>query len=578
MTATTPMPSVPAPSTEVTETDMVRKALDAEYEILEELGRGGMGIVFRAMEKALEREVAIKVLPFSLAFESEFVERFQREARTSAKLEHPNIIPIYRVGKSDRVTYFTMKFIRGHLLSDMLRAQGALQPSDVRALLIQTANALAYAHRNGIVHRDIKPDNIMIDELGHAVVMDFGIAKAATGTKLTGTGMAIGTPHYMSPEQIRAQAIDGRSDIYSLGIVTYQMLTGTVPFDGEEAFAIGYQHVSEPLPTPTLPSDEHRAIFDIVKQMTAKEPSERLQRAEDLVEALGGHVGSTSAAPIIGTSSGAAGPRSAPIAARTGSVTAETPTTPIPKQTYMTKAAPATRAKKSSTVGMFIFLFVILGAFGGGGYWLYHEGVLDDAIAMLSSGSDSAGVADSAAVDSSTPEIIPAMFAVSNLPDGALVRIDGDTVGGVIHTLLPGAHEVRISAPGFHEWVDTVTLDSGGEHTVSVNMRRRLDPCGRIRPQNYSPRRCYDQRPQARSELRVDVPAAIGFIPSSVTFWVYVTSDGETGDIDLFRASSNDHFSAVAREYLLDMTWIAARRGERAVSVWFQVEVSPREP
>src|SRR6266513_2777422 len=184
--------------------------LKDEYEILDELGRGGMAIVFKAREKQLERDVAIKVLPFSLAFDKEFVERFQREARTSAKLEHPSIIPIYRVGKSGRVIYFVMKFLRGKPLSSVLAARGTLPPAEIRQILVQVARALAYAHKSGIVHRDIKPDNIMFDEHGLAVVTDFGIAKAASGGKLTGTGMSIGTPHYMSPEQARAQALDGR--------------------------------------------------------------------------------------------------------------------------------------------------------------------------------------------------------------------------------------------------------------------------------------------------------------------------------------------------------------------------------
>jgi serine/threonine-protein kinase len=239
---------------------MVRQELDAEYEIIEELGRGGMAIVFKANEKQLDREVAIKVLPFSLAFDKEFVERFQREARTSAKLEHPSIIPIYRVGKSGRIIYFVMKFLRGKPLSSVLAARGSLPPVEIKRILIDVSRALAYAHKKEIVHRDIKPDNIMFDEHGHAVVTDFGIAKAASGGKLTGTGMSIGTPHYMSPEQAKAQSLDGRSDIYSLGVVGYQCLTGSVPFDGEDSFSIGYKHIMEEIPTPPLDNGEASAL------------------------------------------------------------------------------------------------------------------------------------------------------------------------------------------------------------------------------------------------------------------------------------------------------------------------------
>ena len=225
--ATTPVAAIV--SGQVTDFDMVREALASEYEILEELGRGGMALVYRAKDRQLEREVAVKVLPFSLAFDAEFVERFQREARTSAQLEHPNIIPIYRVGRSGRVIYFVMKYLRGGALSNILGARRSLTPPEIRRVLLEAGSALGYAAQRGIVHRDIKPDNIMFDEFGQCVLTDFGIAKAASGQKLTGTGMSIGTPHYMSPEQARAQTIDGRSDLYSLGIVAYLCLTGQVP-------------------------------------------------------------------------------------------------------------------------------------------------------------------------------------------------------------------------------------------------------------------------------------------------------------------------------------------------------------
>src|SRR6267143_600095 len=273
---------------ELTELELVREQLKDEYEILDELGRGGMAIVFKAKEKQLERDVAFKVLPFSLAFDKEFVERFQREARTSAKLEHPSIIPIYRVGKSGRVIYFVMKFLRGKPLSSVLAGRGALPPAEIRKILVDVGRALAYAHRSGIVHRDVKPDNIMFDEHGQAVVTDFGIAKAATGGKLTGTGMAIGTPHYMSPEQARAQALDGRSDIYSLGVVAYQCLTGSVPFDGEDSFSIGYKHIMEEVPLPPLETHDKRTLFEIVRKMMAKVPDQRFQNADELVAVLEG--------------------------------------------------------------------------------------------------------------------------------------------------------------------------------------------------------------------------------------------------------------------------------------------------
>jgi serine/threonine-protein kinase len=278
----------------------VRDALADEYTIEAELGRGGMAIVYRATDRQLERDVAIKVLPFSLGFDRQFVERFQREARTAGGLEHPHIIPIYRVGRSGKVIYFVMKYLRGGSLSDRLERRGKLLPEEIRRLLIETGGALAYAHRKGIVHRDIKPDNIMFDELGHAVLLDFGIAKAASGTRLTGTGTSIGTPHYMSPEQARAQGLDGRSDLYSLGVVAYQCLAGQVPFDGEDAFAIGYKHIMEPLPRPALATAEQRQVYEVVARLLAKTPGDRFQAADEMAAVLrGGSVSGSGPRPVL---------------------------------------------------------------------------------------------------------------------------------------------------------------------------------------------------------------------------------------------------------------------------------------
>ena len=337
--ATTPVHALA--TGQIAEIDLVREALSAEYEIVEELGRGGMALVFRARDRSLEREVAIKVLPFSLAFDAEFVERFQREARTAAQLEHPNIIPIYRVGRAGRVIYFVMKYLRGGALSNVLGERGRLTPPEIRRLLIESGGALGYAAQRGIVHRDIKPDNIMFDEFGHSVLTDFGIAKAASGQKLTGTGMSIGTPHYMSPEQARAQTIDGRSDIYSLGVVAYQCLTGIVPYDGEDSFAIGYKHITEPVPTPTLVSSDERRLFEVIRQMLMKDPQDRFQTCEELVAAMKGQP--TAPAGAIRARSGAGSSAPAAPAAPPAPALANQPTTPLSSAAVDRRQMPADR-------------------------------------------------------------------------------------------------------------------------------------------------------------------------------------------------------------------------------------------
>jgi hypothetical protein len=258
------------------------------FEVLGHLGTGGMGTVYRARDPQLEREVAIKVLPFSVAFDTELVERFLREARTAAQLEHPNIVPIYRVGRRGDVIFFVMKLLRGKSLAERLHGQGRLPAVEIRQILIESASALGYAHRRGVVHRDVKPDNLRLDEDGRCVVTDFGIARSAGSSRLTSTGMSVGTPRYMSPEQARAKDVDGRSDIYSLGVVGYECLTGAAPFDGGDALAILMKHIQAPLPRPQDLGEDERELYPIIERMLAKHAGERFRDADDLIIALGG--------------------------------------------------------------------------------------------------------------------------------------------------------------------------------------------------------------------------------------------------------------------------------------------------
>ena len=264
----------------------IASALAAEYDVIEELGRGGMAIVFRARDVALQRDVALKVLPLTHTLDGEFVERFQQEARTAAQLEHPHIVPIHRVGSLGGVTFFTMKLLRGRTLSELLHERRTLPASDVRRVLREVGSALAYAAKQGVVHRDIKPDNIMCDDDGRFIVTDFGIARSAAAPRLTATGMSLGTPRYMSPEQARAKPLDGRSDIYSLGVVAYQCLVGRVPFEGDEAFAILYSHIHSPPPRPALETAEAWELFEVVERMLAKAPARRVQSGDELVRLM----------------------------------------------------------------------------------------------------------------------------------------------------------------------------------------------------------------------------------------------------------------------------------------------------
>ncbi len=267
------------------------------YTIKRELGHGGMATVFLAVQESLDRGVALKVMAPSLAADQTFTARFIKEGKTIAKFNHPHIVGVYDVGVADQHHYIAMEHISGGDLKRRLKARGALDPKDALRILVDVSSALSYAHKQGFVHRDVKSENILFRDDGSAVLTDFGIAKAAdSGTRMTGTGMSIGTPHYMSPEQARGKPVDGRSDIYSLGIVLYEMLTGKVPYQADDSVAIGIMHVSQPV--PTLPPD--LAQYDpLLKKMLAKDPRERYQSADELAadasEVLRETIGTTTA-------------------------------------------------------------------------------------------------------------------------------------------------------------------------------------------------------------------------------------------------------------------------------------------
>ena len=269
----------------------VMRVLEAQYDVEKEIGRGGMGIVYKGRDKRLKRPIAIKLLPPELAFRSEIRSRFLREAEMSAQLSHPHIVPIYSVDEREGLVYFVMAFIEGENLGTRIALHGPLPPDEARRILIEVGGALAYAHSQNTVHRDIKPDNILIDALtGRTMVTDFGIARAVSEgaeAKLTATGIAIGTPAFMSPEQSAGDRdIDGRTDLYSLGVVAYQMLCGDLPFNATSTPALLVKHLSErPRPIEqraNVPPDLARAVMLCLE----KNPDDRFPGAREFVRAL----------------------------------------------------------------------------------------------------------------------------------------------------------------------------------------------------------------------------------------------------------------------------------------------------
>jgi predicted Ser/Thr protein kinase len=630
--ATTPVKAIA--SGEMTEMDMVKEALASEYDIQKELGRGGMAIVYKAKDKQLEREVAVKVLPFSLAFDAEFVERFQREARTAAQLEHPSIIPIYRVGKSGRVIFFVMKFLRGNSLSNVLRDRGRMNPPEIRRLLLEAGGALGHAAKHGIVHRDIKPDNIMFDEFGQCIVTDFGIAKAASGQKLTGTGMSIGTPHYMSPEQARAQPIDGRSDIYSLGIVAYQCLVGQVPYDGDDSFSIGYKHIMEPIPEPELHSADERQLFEVVKRMIAKDPAERFQSSDELVAALEG-------GPVAGGSTGAA-------RIATATRNAAQATTPLPKladpfpstakapaaaKTERRPVATRSNGEQKSGKGFAIGLVLFLLAGAGGGYWWFvlrpqqlaaanpqaAPTVPVDSTAARDSAAYSSMLAgaqrpatDSGAPTTAAPAAAPAAAASSDsgvlrigqLPRGAVVMVDGAQARTNPIRLPVGEHDVLITAQGYDNARQKVRVTkdqqtalnptlrrlgaaatvaastpSSGEREIQPITRSGSGSCDEPGPSYNQNGACWDKRPRPSDATPPAVPVGEAMQEARPTIlMIHVSAQGVTNEVRSLRPSNDPGFEMAARRYAQAMQWAPASKDGTAVDSWVQQQLVPTAP
>jgi serine/threonine protein kinase len=618
--------------TDLTDLEIVQEALKADYEVREEIGRGGMAMVFRARERELKRDVAIKVLPFSHSHDKNLVERFANEARTAAKLEHPNIISIYRVGRSGDVIYFAMRFLRGPALADLIQ-HAALDPGDIRRILMQSAAGLGYAHENGVVHRDVKPDNIMFKESGEVVMCDFGIAKAVFGTQLTGTGMAIGTPYYMSPEQVRAHPVDGRSDLYSLGVVAYQCLTRQVPFDGEDSFAIGYKHVTEDVPVPELRTSDHVALFEVIKKMMAKEPEDRYQTAEELIEALSEGM-DTAAMLTTPTPVAANYPVTGPSARPSQAVTYETkgpppttPNTPIPSPPHQA-AIPSQVKKRRSGVLVGMFLLMVFGGVGGGSY-LYVEGAgglqpvverhpsllgviqklaalgmpfdvdalaPDSAAAPAAADStqlvalgdstvaDSTTALDSTVVDSTAvvdslvvPEVVAPTtghLIVSNLGPDASMWIDDRPVRGSQHDLNPGTHQLRVVAPGLQAYRATVNLAAGDTVTHRVRRTSTLPESQCNRPDESYNRRgeCYDVMARATVATMIPMDRSIPRVPRLPAILnVQVLADGSANEVIIKTPSDVAEFTIQAIQYAKGLRYQPATKNGQRVMAWVQI-------
>ncbi|MBZ4663818.1 MAG: pknB [Caloramator sp.] len=265
--------------------NLIGTTLGGRYIIVEQIGEGGMAIVYKAKDQLLNRYVAVKILKQEFTQDEEFVKKFKRESIAAASLTHPNIVAIFDVGEQDNIYYIVMEYIKGQTLKEYIKSNGKIGYKRVLDITLQIAMALDNAHKNGVVHRDIKPHNIVVTEEGTIKVTDFGIARASTVATVTNTNKVLGSVHYLSPEQAKGGFSDHRTDIYSLGVVMYEMLTGRLPFDAESPISVAIKHIQEDITEPiAIDTSIPRAVNDIVKKALQKDMFKRYQSAKELVD------------------------------------------------------------------------------------------------------------------------------------------------------------------------------------------------------------------------------------------------------------------------------------------------------
>jgi serine/threonine-protein kinase len=465
----------------------LQRLVEGKYKLERLLGKGGMGAVFLAHDLTLEREVAIKVLPPDTSMDEHILKRFQQEAKTSAKLDHTNIIPIYRVESEGGLNYFVMKYIAGTSLEDVIDQKQPLSIDYIQRVLWEAACALGHAHQRGVVHRDVKPANIMFDHDGRVMLTDFGISKALqAASAFTGTGMIIGTPHYMAPEQAKGATVDGRADQYSLAVVGYRMITGELPYTGDSVHTILYKHIFEEIPRASAKrADTPEFLTATISRGLSKEPAQRFGTMEEFA------TGVWPEQPVAVPKAGHTGQRRQP-PRRTASADAPTeittaPTTPMPRAG---QNIPATR--KKAGMGMVVGAIVVAAA-GVGGYMALSSKQAPPSPPAALPPAAPPPTAPPTAPPRQEPRrgnprqtVIPpaappapaaqGFITVNSDPPGT-VFIDGSDRGStplVEFGVNPGRHTIRVERPGFKTKTETVTVGAN----EPVRKRWVLEPEG----------------------------------------------------------------------------------------------------
>jgi serine/threonine protein kinase len=516
--------------------EKVRQHLGGDYAIEKELGRGGMAVVYKGVERALERSVAIKVVPPESANAGQAAERFRREARLAASLDHPNIIPVYRVGQAGPLHFMAMKFVEGRAVDAVIESQGALPISVAIAVLRYSAHGLAFAHDKKIVHRDIKGANILVDKDGRVMVSDFGIARALEEVSLTASGMVIGTPYYMSPEQCGGQKISPQSDQYSLGILGFQMLTGEVPFNADSMVGVIQHHYMTPVPDiRAVRSDVPQELLDIIYCSLNKAPEDRFTTTKEMALALD-NVPQTDTEReeaerlLRELSAGRVIPR-----VRTGTLpplhlTISGPAAPVvprpvaqPRKALSTTGQTARRRrkkKKNKMMAPALAAFVIF--MGGGGYMMYSQQQEQARLA-----------AEQARAAAEAAEARKGVIVLAGVPSEVRVTIDnrsyknGDTV-----RLAPGKYDGRAEGPNVRTSFPQFEVDSGSfavrdlsNEIIAIDAGTTASPTTTVvqGPAIQSGARSAASRPAAvadSGELRLTVS------PNYVDIWVDGTKVG----------------------------------------------------
>ncbi|NOZ79157.1 MAG: serine/threonine protein kinase, partial [Acidobacteria bacterium] len=386
------------------------------YRIISEIGRGGMGVVYKAEEESLDRFVAVKVLGEHLTQDEGYVKRFQREAQAAARLNHPNIVQIYFIGEDDGRHYFAMEYVSGQSLQEILRIRGKLPPGEAIQLVLQAASGLAAAHAAGIIHRDIKPANLMITREGHVKITDFGLARPTeAATRLTATGMLMGTPAYLAPEQCLDKTIDQRADIFSLGVTLFEMVTGRRPFEASSPVAL-LKIIADAVP-PALDhvsADPDDPLRRILARMLAKDPGERYQSCRELIPDLSRwpeaspHADDHAAAavPVPPPPTGGVSPEAL---AQTPTIHVDSAASPPPPPRQAPAAEPRTpppppaQGGRRTAVWIVLAIVLLVGALATAGVIAWHTGIFQNMVALMHGRSPAAPAATAAQTPAATP-------------------------------------------------------------------------------------------------------------------------------------------------------------------------------